>query len=1236
MNALRGKIGDLRDRLSGWIKLLDSRPDAVESFREDRIRECREAVQKSGPEAVEELRSAAGDSTQHALAMASKAALQMLEQVRNLFNNPTSAAARQLDVRDLLNADLAYVPGIDWHPQAEDSLNLNEAEIEELRAGAACPLKLEDAFQAQTSRRNHAASAALLDAARAGGAEAQLLADFHQQRAEALIRDRLRLQEEVDLTDDRIAEAVCYDLVNDTDRASFVSEVEDIRVIGQEAENLQPQFKKLEQIREELKRLKGVRLGEVRKRLDNLVLPPDRRGDRKVIEDTLAAGDFATADEYIGLASEGQQLQAGRDEAPPPLDDFFPTWVNMYSDYLQQSRVRLPDLIEQLKQGRSFGPGLLPDASQEERRVAANLLEAWRQLSKQNVKRDRRHRELKSFLSGLGFTSVKCQALLRDPPGWIVDVDCSPVENAGICSIPQFGSLAGGCYSVLGLPRRSNDEEFEKRISEELSRPGDRRPLIVFYFGAMDVERRRRMARWAWGKRSFLLIDDILAVYLTTHTDGRLGAFFRCTLPLATAQPYTTTASHVPIEMFFGRKKEYQEIVSRDGANLVYGGRQLGKSALLREIERREHNAEHGAVVRWIDLKNRGIGIHSPPEGLWPVIAAVLHSDGVLSRQMRDPESIRRRVVEWLEADPQRRILLLLDEADAFLEQDSVATARHSFPVVSGLKGLMDDTNRRFKVVFAGLHNVQRAARDPNTPVAHLGTPVNIGPLLNEGQWKQARALVEKPLGDLGFRFAAPNLSLRILSHANFYPSLIQIFCKHLIQSFHDRAAVEFRDSPPYRITMDDIDRVYQTEGLQKEIRDRFEWTLKLDPRYRLIALLIALRAIEAREGGEPVEGASVQSIRKEGLDLWREGFAQGASFEQFRITLDEMVGLGVLRRVSEGRYALRSANVLNLLGSRSRIEEMLFDVAESPPPPVYEPAAFRRTLQDGFWVRSPLTAEQEGSLLERSNGVAVITGSPLAGIDQAPDAVRHISDGDVQVEFNDSADSLGEFQQWLRDIDAARRQRREGVTLAVVTRGRPWNAAWVQHALGLVRGKRSATVRFLRVIFMAGPRRAWCCGLTPAQTEQTAMISLRPWSETFIERWLEDNELNRDNDSGRKVREVTGGWGRFVQELGQQSKHDPHLWENRLAELQAGWQAEGRRHLADEIPDEARDLFAKWVEGGGDAIDQEMLEVLLPGCNVSRVLQWADQLGYVRPAADAAWEMEPMLLCSRRNGAAS
>ena len=111
-------------------------------------------------------------------------------------------------------------------------------------------------------------------------------------------------------------------------------------------------------------------------------------------------------------------------------------------------------------------------------------------------------------------------------------------------------------------------------------------------------------------------------------------------------------------------------------------------------------------------------------------------------------ETLARRVREWLDKDERRRIILLLDEADAFLASDSTQindTSGYGYPTLSHLKGMMDDNGQRFKVVFAGLHNVRRTSQDVNTPVAHLGTPLCVGPLLEDGEWEEARRLIELP-----------------------------------------------------------------------------------------------------------------------------------------------------------------------------------------------------------------------------------------------------------------------------------------------------------------------------------------------------------------------------------------------------------------------------------------------------------------------------------------------------------
>ena len=166
---------------------------------------------------------------------------------------------------------------------------------------------------------------------------------------------------------------------------------------------------------------------------------------------------------------------------------------------------------------------------------------------------------------------------------------------------------------------------------------------------------------------------------------------------------------------------------------------------------RREyHSPANNRIALWLDLKTEGIGSGRTIDDIWNLLSHRLKEVDVLPPQLpahTNPQRLLEYVEEWLKEDDRRRILLLLDEADRFLESDGEQSDPQPFSRVELLKGLMDRTNRRFKVVFAGLHDVQRTTRQVNQPLApgHYGDPLCIGPLLDNGQWREARGLIDAP-----------------------------------------------------------------------------------------------------------------------------------------------------------------------------------------------------------------------------------------------------------------------------------------------------------------------------------------------------------------------------------------------------------------------------------------------------------------------------------------------------------
>src|SRR5206468_2689365 len=102
--------------------------------------------------------------------------------------------------------------------------------------------------------------------------------------------------------------------------------------------------------------------------------------------------------------------------------------------------------------------------------------------------------------------------------------------------------------------------------------------------------------------------------------------------------PYTT-AMHDPVapEMFVGRSQEVKKIL-RDGSNLlVYGGRQVGKTALMNAFLR---EVKSDPTYLTDDPIYHATG---DPLGVWPQLASLLQKRGIavaFSTEAGDPAQV--------------------------------------------------------------------------------------------------------------------------------------------------------------------------------------------------------------------------------------------------------------------------------------------------------------------------------------------------------------------------------------------------------------------------------------------------------------------------------------------------------------------------------------------------------------------------------------------------------------------
>ncbi len=664
-------------------------------------------------------------------------------------------------------------------------------------------------------------------------------------------------------------------------------------------------------------------------RLGELAPAPE---DLVRIQELLEKNDEVTANEFVTRLESDLELPPASQSQRDDFAEFFPAVVELAVAHDLAGKDPQTKVLTSVV-GRS-------GASAPRSRVMHDGLRAWREMYNQYYQRTKSRgseqefrRQLGDVLRMLGLMPANSNSFVdvtethRNRMA-VYEVAAKPIDQS---YVPQLGTQANGRYTVLLVFQRPTSPS---RLLDMVPESRRNSANLILYFGTLNVEQRTRLRQlnvMVAGKGSpTMVVDEAVIGWLATQEEPGFRVTQRVTLPFTAINPYTPFAGgDVPSEVFVGREMERHDVESPTGSMFVYGGRQLGKSALLRRIEKlyNEQPATGRSgrrVALYLDLKSESIGERQTPDALWSALIRPLHELGVLAenRPNMGPDRVMQHIGDWLRADRAHQLLLLLDESDMFLTADSKPgpSGTGEFRTLQRLKSLMASSDRRFKVVFAGLHQVQRFHDMPNTPVAHGGSDILIGPL----RPTEVRKLVVDPMRAIGYGFETEGLVWRIAALTNYQASLVQIFCDALVEHMHKR--------PPQHpgrmlITSDDVDGVYANRAVRELIAQRFRWTINLDSRYRVIALVVALLSVLDGAG----KTYSVEDLHVWCAAAWPDGFAADVLRQkEFEGYLDEMVGLGVLHS-HDDRYGIRSPNVVALLGTRADRSERSATRLSSP-----------------------------------------------------------------------------------------------------------------------------------------------------------------------------------------------------------------------------------------------------------------------------------------------------------------
>ncbi|UOZ07019.1 hypothetical protein [Amycolatopsis sp. WQ 127309] len=1173
------------------------------------VAELRSQVREDRTAAAGELDALRHGSADPLLAAAATACLVLLEQSVDMLDGESLQGAEP-DPHAVLNRDLLRSVALRL---SADLVPDRPTTLEDIRL--ADRTSWETAFDERLANEDFVAVRTIVDAiSEEAGRDMTPLLD---QLEQAVARSRAEVRVLATEIEGRVQKAARLGQLLESARSDVLAQLEAAR----------PDRDDLDQVRRllaEIDRRLPEYAAKAKEELWERVTFELNRAGQRVPENAAAdiraridAGDLATAEEYLLIALGGEEppSTSGSTDLHRFLAalDTLPVTVARDAVKAAENGSVLADCLD-------FGP-----LSPAERTAAADGLHAWLDLAG-----DQRHRAFRPALAqalrlaGLEFIAER-PAGLSDGPSrrW---VELSGVKRVGDALIPAFGSLAGDQLRLMLCWNAPDVRTLFAWVAQDTSDS----PVLVAVFGTLSAGQRRALSKVTAGRpeKPVIMLDDMALVYLAAYGGGRFAATERILLPFATTNPYYPHATgNVPSEMFKGRYEERSAILDRHGASLLYGGRQLGKSAVLQAAARRfEVTLENVAVY----LSLPAFGVTRKPDALWDMIVAGLAERGITAPKQRGRDAAKHaeRVVKtWLAADAQRRLVLLLDESDLFFDADATT----GFATTTRLRDLMNSTDRRFKPVFAGLHQVQRFAQLPNQPLAaaHFGDALAIGPLAPEPAYQ----LMFTPMETLGISFASDELIHRVLAYCNYQPKLLQLVGEALVRSAHERR----EDNPRYVIGDDELERVIGSEAVRQKVREAVHLTLNLDSRYKLIALVVALSALE--RGAD--QTVTTGKLRDECLAWWSEGFT-GQGADEFRSLLEEMSGLGVLA-AADGGWRLRSSNVLRLLGSAQDIEDELFGSEWLPPTRLAAENA-RRTVADG--LAAPLTEKQFATLIERSNRIRLVLGSRATGIDHVRQLLQE-EHGRIGARCTlVKSTSPESYRRELRGGKPGDPHRIVFCDLGTMKVVSAWTA--IDQALELFpEAGVTRTVVALASADASEVFSAICDSERPDLAD--LVVPLRRVSADGLRSWFGADNLTTsfsDAVSQGELLKITGGWTSLLNQaarLAAGEARSARLVCERIRQQLAG--PEGAAELVDQVGVTAMpawaDAFDEFVNYDDSLTADDLLALFDEhgGAATMGVLRNLDVL--VERPQDGLWELEPViaaawrvLSASRRDGA--
>lgn len=351
-------------------------------------------------------------------------------------------------------------------------------------------------------------------------------------------------------------------------------------------------------------------------------------------------------------------------------------------------------------------------------------------------------------------------------------------------------------------------------------------PLVVFLAPKLDKNKRKEiLSEFRARNLSAALIDDF-DFWRLAMVDDSLGHDFVPFLEIVLEQlklerisPFSSQdGQHIRLETYVGRRDEAWRLAKTAGYTRVFSGRKLGKSALLKQVEIVYDKSE---LPSGNSLNVLFVTIAGGDSEAWIVnqIVTAMSQRFELtepsgSQDLLSSERFSQFVANFIEQNPQDSLLIILDEADQFVEGQLADYDRDrekslSFQMMKAVPTRVDSHGLpRVRVILSGY-------RETNT---RDGVWANAGEVL--------RLLPLQEMEAINFiQGALVRIGVDITEHASFVarrcgfqPAILIRFGQSLLNRLQNRRSAQHLGEY-IAVTHNDVADTFNDESINQEIR---------------------------------------------------------------------------------------------------------------------------------------------------------------------------------------------------------------------------------------------------------------------------------------------------------------------------------------------------------------------------------------------------------------------------------